>query len=808
MKLALALLAAVLSASVAHADDARPTLASVFTDHMVLQRDRAVPVWGEARPGDEVTVEFAGQKKTGRADAEGKWTVNLDPLAASAEPRELKAGGLVISDVLVGDVWLCSGQSNMGMPVVQCADAEREIAAANHPDIRFFIVGQTPSLAVAKAVEGRWQRCSPQTVGGLSGAGYFFGRHLHQELKIPIGLLHSAVGGTPAEAWTRIEPLRSSPTFAERAAQELAQIRSQEEDQRRFVGDRLAWEQKYNVTPPPMSEAARGWADPALDTASWKTVTLPALWSQLGVATGGVFWLRKDVTLPGSAAGKPFVLDVNRIEEQYDTTFFNGVEIGRNSDEAPDFYNVKRVYRVPGELVKAGRNVIAVRVVSATPRAGVWQVGYALGLPVANPASIDNTWQMQTESSFAPLPAEALASRPKPNNIPLRRVSAALYNGMIAPLMPCAIKGAIWYQGEANASRYKEYEELLSLLIRDWRAQWKQGDFPFIIQQLVNNGPVVKDPATTGNWPFLREAQARVAAALPNCGIAIGIELGSDVTIHPPNKQDVGRRLALVALEKVYGKPIESSGPRFASMTIEGSAVRVKFTHAEGLTAKDGAPRQFSIAGDDDTYSWADAKIENDTIVVSSPQVAKPVAVRYAWADNPAGCNLSNAAGLPMAPFRSDGLPTPPAPARQLSKEQAWEWYRSQPWIVGWNFVPSTAGNTTEMWSQETFDAATIDKELGMAAALGCNSCRVFVSYTVWKNDPEGLKKRLGQFLALAGKHGLSTTPVLFDDCSGTPLPNWTPSPGLATVTDKAAWPDLEKYVKDIVGAFATDKRR
>jgi sialate O-acetylesterase len=654
MKPALALLAAFLSACVAHADDAQLKLASVFTDHMVLQRDRVVPVWGNAKPGEEVTVEFSGQKKTARADATGKWSVKLDPLVASAEPRELKVGGVVISDVLVGDVWLCSGQSNMGMPVIQCANAEKEIASANYPAIRFFDVAQIPSIVVATAVEGQWQSCSPQTVGALSGAAYFFGRHLHNELKVPIGLLHSAVGGTPAEAWTRIEALRSSPTFAERADKELRQIKSQEEDNRRFLGDRLAWEQKYQVTAPPVLESARGWADPALDASDWKKVTLPALWGQLGISSGGVFWVRKEVTLPASAAGKPFVLDVNRIEEQYDTTYFNGVEIGHNYDKAPDFYNVKRRYRVPGNLVKAGRNLIAVRIVSATQRAGLWQVGYGLGLPVADPASIDDQWQMKTESTFAPLSAEALASRPKPNNLPLRRVSSALYNGMIAPLVPFAIKGAIWYQGEANASRYKDYQELLSLMIRDWRAQWNQGDFPFIIQQLVNNGPVVKDLNRTASWPFLREAQTRVAETLPNCAIAIGIELGSPVTIHPPNKQDVGRRLALVALGKVYGKQLESSGPRFESMKIEDSAIRVKFTHAQGLTAKNGAPKNFTIAGSDKTFFWADAKLEGDTIVVSSPQVAKPVAVRYAWADNPAGCNLYNAAGLPMAPFRTD----------------------------------------------------------------------------------------------------------------------------------------------------------
>jgi sialate O-acetylesterase len=261
---------------------------------------------------------------------------------------------------------------------------------------------------------------------------------------------------------------------------------------------------------------------------------------------------------------------------------------------------------------------------------------------------------MKTESAFAPLPSDALASRPKPNNIPFREVSSALYNGMIAPLVPFALKGAIWYQGESNVPRAAEYRELLSLMIRDWRAQWGQGDFPFIIQQLVNNDLPVSNPNRRASWPYLREAQTQVADSVPSCGIAVGIELGDAYTIHPKNKQEVGRRLALVSLEKTYGQKIESSGPRFDSMKVEGSAIRVSFTHADGLIANGGPLKNFSIAGADRTFFWADAKVADGTVVVSCPQVPQPVAVRYAWADNPEGCALFNQSGLPAAPFRTD----------------------------------------------------------------------------------------------------------------------------------------------------------
>ena len=659
-------------------------LASVFTDHMVFQREMPVPVWGWADPNEKVTVEFADQKKTAIADATGKWLVKLDAMPANEKPRVLsvsafnpksKIPNLKCSDVLVGDVWLCSGQSNMGMDVKGSLNAEEEIASANHSSIRLFAVKHNPALAPTNAVSGEWVQCSTQTVGRFSAAAYFFGRELHKELKIPIGLLHSSVGGTPAEAWTRLEALRTLPALAERADKEIAQINAQEDDNKRFVTDRAAWEKKYGVEPPPVAEAARNWADPELKTDDWSLITLPAQWVQLGAKSGGVFWLRRDVNLPESAVGKPFGLSLNWVSEQYDTAFFNGVEVGHANDKAPDFYNLQRRYNVPGKLVKAGRNVIAVRIVSATERAGMWQWGHMLGVPVVNQTALDNQWLMKTESTFAPLPPEALKSRPKPNNIASRSVSSSLYNGMIAPLIPFAFKGTIWYQGESNAGRAGEYRELLSLMIRDWRAQWDMGEFPFMIQQLVNNGPASDDVNARSSWPLLREAQVQVADTLPNCGIAVGIELGSAFTIHPPNKQEVGRRLALVALEKTYGQKIESSGPRYSSMKIEGNSIRITFTHAKGLNAKGGTLKRFAISGSDPAslgasaaakamagqaavtskkFFWADAKIEGETVVLSSPHVSQPVAVRYAWLDNPEGCNLYNAAGLPASPFRTD----------------------------------------------------------------------------------------------------------------------------------------------------------
>ncbi len=634
------------------------TIAALFVDHAVLQRDRPIPLWGTAPAGTRVGVEFADQRKATIADATGTWRVRLDPLPPSGQGRDLvvQAGAEALTrhDVVIGDVWLCSGQSNMTMAVGACADAQAEIAAADHPQVRMFTVAQHPALEALRDVAGAWVVCSPRTVADFSGVAYFFGRTLHQELQVPIGLIHSSVGGTPAESWTSHEALMGVPGLAERAQADLATYIAQPEALRRFPGARRAWEEANGVVPPPLAPAARRWAEPDLDASDWKPVTLPGTWEQLGFAGGGVYWLRKEVDLPPAAAGRGFVLKLNWMDEQYDTAYWNGVEIGRGGDQAPDYYFGQRSYAVPAEQVKPGRNVIAVRICAASGKTGVWQWGSQLEVPVTDPATVDDRWLARQEVPLPPLAPAALAGRPKLATIPFRNVPSSLFNGMIAPLAPYALRGAIWYQGESNAGRAGEYRKLLTAMIQDWRSRWGQGDFPFLIQQLVNNGAPAQDADQRAAWAFLREAQAQVADSVANAGIAVGPDLGDRYTIHPTNKQEVGRRLALVALAQVSGRSIEASGPRYRAMTVEGAAIRVAFTHARGLAAKGGPLRRFAIAGADRHFVWADAVIAGDAVLVSSPVVAQPVAVRYAWAENPDGCNLVNGDGLPASPFRTD----------------------------------------------------------------------------------------------------------------------------------------------------------
>jgi sialate O-acetylesterase len=634
------------------------SVAGLFTDHAVLQRDQPIPIWGTAVAGVPVTVEFASQTKTAATTADGTWSVRLDPITASGEGRTLvvrSAGTTVMrTDVVVGDVWLCSGQSNMGMAVGDCADAEREIAAADHPQLRLFSVPQRCELTPQTTIVGNWTACSPRSIRSFSGTAYYFGRAVQQALDVPIGLLHSSYGGTAAESWTSLAALNTIRVVGERSQAQIIQYQAQPEALRRFPAERQAWEEAHHVRPPPIAALAEGWQDPTHDASSWKEVTLPATWEQLGFSSGGVFWLRKEITVPERAAGKAFMLKLLYMTEQYDTAFWNGTEIGHGGDQSPDFYFGQHPYLVPAAQVHAGRNVLTLRIASATEKVGVWTWGSMLEVPVQDPGSIDDRWLLRQESAFAHLDADALAARPKLSVIPARDVPASLFNGMIAPLIPFAIRGAVWYQGESNGSRPNEYRQLLTAMITDWRNRWGQGDFPFLIQQLVNNGAPPTDANQPANWAFLREAQLQVADGMPNIGISAGPDLGDRYTIHPTNKQEVGRRLALVALEKCYGRAMESSGPRYAGMAIVGNAIRVRFAHAAGLASKDGPLLRFSIAGSDRMFAWAEAHIDGDAVVVSAPHILQPVAVRYAWAENPAGCNLINGAGLPASPFRTD----------------------------------------------------------------------------------------------------------------------------------------------------------
>lgn len=481
-------------------------LSPLFGDHAVLQREKPVPVWGAADPGEEVTVEFRGQTHSVTADDSGRWQAILDPMPASAVPADLVVTGnntVTATDLLVGEVWLCSGQSNMAWPVRLSANPCKEVANANHPQIRYFKVPLEPSVDPHTGLRWElatgWIVCSPETVGAFSAVAFFFARELNRELEIPIGLVNSSWGGTPVESWMSADALAGDPHF--------------ENVKRR-------WEERLRVFPEQLKLYEEHFA-------KWQA--------------------ERDAAQAG------------------------GLEFAKTAPRIPQGYG----------------------------------------------------------SSHHP---------------------SALYNGMIHPLLPLAIRGVIWYQGESNADRFNEYATLFPGMIRQWRQDFAQGEFPFYFVQIANLDR--KFDGTGTQWAFQREAQT-AALELPNTGMAVTVDIGESDDIHPKNKQDVGRRLALLALARDYNLEIETSGPQFVSAGPAGHAIRVVFESDSALSLKNGTATAFEIAGVDQVFHPADVQIEGKAALVSAEAVPDPVAVRYAWTNDPVP-SLFNANGLPAPPFRTD----------------------------------------------------------------------------------------------------------------------------------------------------------
>ncbi len=640
-----------------HAVSPKPFLHPLFTDNMVLQRGMADPIWGWATPGQAVTVSMNGKKVTATAGTDGKWTAKvgpfkaggpytltvdgLDPAAPDGSPTPAAAAPaakpITLKNVMVGDVWLCSGQSNMEFGVGDLTQPEQVIAGANDPDIRLFTVSKLPALDPQEATTGQWQPCSPATIkgqgtgNGFSAVAYYFGHELQQTLHVPIGLVVSSWGGTPAEAWISEDVLRQAvPEFGPQLDQlDAARVGTGTEAQR-FAD----WYTKNDPGTP------ANWQDPAFDDSGWKALPQPGFFQKASdpdlAKINGVVWYRRTFDLPAADTGKDAVLHL--LADDNDTTWINGTQVG-----ATEGYDTPRAYPVPASLLKPTGNVIAVRVLDTGGTGGLWgdPAGLNLEVPGGDPLPLAGPWHVHLGVSLAQattLPA-SIANNP---NFP-----AVLYNGQISPLTTFGIKGALWYQGEANAGRDAQYRHLLPAMIGDWRQRWGEGNFPFLIVQLAGWGS--PDAAA---WPALREAQWLTARDVPNAGIATAIDVGDPESVHPQNKKEVGHRLALVAEAKVYKEKVSYAGPVYQNMSVTNAVAKLTFTHAGGgLVAKDNKPLSgFEIAGEDGTFVAADAQISGTLVVVSSPKVAHPKAVRYAWSGYPA-CSLYSKEGLPAFPF-------------------------------------------------------------------------------------------------------------------------------------------------------------
>lgn len=646
-----------------HSVQAELRLSSFFGDHMVLQREQALPVWGSAEPGSQVTVSFRRSQVTTTADDSGQWLAKLPPqgLGQPGKLRVQSAGEtLELKDVLVGEVWICSGQSNMQWTVSQAADAEAEIAAADYPSIRLINVPNRYAVSPQSDFEGSWEVCSPDTVGDFSAVGYYFGRELWQTLQIPIGLVSSNWGGTPAEAWTPLKTLESDPAYSKIVADSREAARTlkeqpnlAEEMQARFD----AFTQRIEAIIDDLPTPADSLFDPEFEMENAQPIQ-PA--TNFLKETEGLVHVRKVFTLSAEQAAKDgAVLKLGQIDN-FDCTWLNGTVVGKTGPEGSAPRRQFREYPIPAGTLKAGANVALLQIVdirniahfghNVEQPAIVWPDGSSHGLK--------DDWKMT-------LVADA-GKRPGLLDDRMKDMGAFLWNGMIAPLKPAAFRGVIWYQGESNASRAKQYRTLFPDMIQAWRDEWGRGDFPFYFVQLANF-------SDQEGWPELREAQT-MALELPETGMAVSIDIGDPDDIHPKNKQDVGRRLALWALAKTYGqteprsllgrlpvvgehfqKPIPHSGPLFEKARFRDEQVQLSFNHVYGgLETRDGdALRGFTIAGDDGIFREADAEIDGEAIIVSHPEIDRPTAVRYAWGINP-DANLVNSAGLPASPFRVD----------------------------------------------------------------------------------------------------------------------------------------------------------
>ena len=619
---------------------AKVRLPHFFSSNMVLQRDMPIRVWGKADKNEVISVALNGSVQTAKTGKDGIWRVELPAMKAGG-PYDMQIESaeetIGLTNILIGDVWVCSGQSNMEFGLNNVINAGQEIAASTLPDIRLLNVPKNMQSKEQFDLEPcEWTACNPQTSPLFTAVGYFFGKELQPEIGVPVGLIHTSWGGTNVESWISGKVLQEMPDFS-KVVEDIRAMPDKAAMKADYLKALEAWNNRVDEG---FAAGKPVRAEVSLDDKAWGKLNFPGMVDQQGLGDfDGLIWLRRTVDIPASWAGKKVQLVLGAIDDN-DITYWNGREVGRT-----DGYSVQRNYTVPGKLVKAGPLTLAIRVTDT---------GGGCGMPDELYLRSDNGEQISLAGEWKyQIAADARKEGMFPKDMSEDpNLPTSLYNAMIHPLVPYSIRGAIWYQGENNASRAYQYRELFPLVIENWRKDWGQ-DFPFYFVQLANFMQVSPNPVDS-DWAELREAQARTLS-VANTGMAVIIDKGDANDIHPKDKQAVGHRLALVARANTYGEQIPYSGPVYRSYQVDGDKIILSFDHTDGgLKSSDGKALQgFAIAGRDHKFHWAKAEIQGDKIVVSSPEVPYPVAVRYAWANNPV-CNLYNGAGLPASPFRTD----------------------------------------------------------------------------------------------------------------------------------------------------------
>ncbi|HEU5079753.1 MAG TPA: sialate O-acetylesterase [Opitutaceae bacterium] len=654
---------ALLSAP-ARAAEAKPFLSPIFGDHMVLQRDQPNRFWGWTAPGENVTVQIENASERATAGADGRWEISLRPpkaggpylVSISASPvvngndgsTDAASGRgrkVELHDVLVGDVWLCGGQSNMEFGIKSANGGPEAAAAAHNKKLRLFSVKSQVGYSPKSTVAGEWKVATPEALtegyAGFSAVAYFFAQRVMQDVDVPIGLIQDAVGGTPAETWTSSKGLEGIKDFAPQLA-EIARLR--EKGAPEYGNYIMHWYDEYDV-----GIRGKNWSEPSIDDSDWKTVSLMKAFDALKLAdVPAVVWLRREIVVPNPLPAGRAVLHLGVVEKM-DTSFVNGRWVGASS-----WVENPRAYTLPPDVLVPGRNQIELRVLKLKSRDAFLSKPEDIYLQLGDGTKIPLAGEWKAKVSV-----DARAPHPLPlgyENYPT--MPTVLNNGMLQPLAPMALAGVLWYQGEANAERAYQYRTVLPAMIEDWRRSFRNEALPFYIVSLPAFQTRKKQPGSDG-WAELREAQALTAKKLEQVDVAVTIDTGEADNIHPKEKKIVGERLALLALADYYKKDVMAHGPRFvkAEQTRNGTALRVHFANAEGgLVNRGEEVGEFSVAGDDLQWHWAKAVIDGETVIVSAPDVPHPRHVRYAWQANPLA-SLYNKSGLPAEPFRSDEWP-------------------------------------------------------------------------------------------------------------------------------------------------------
>lgn len=619
-------------------------LPRLIADSMVLQRNTPLKIWGWASPGEKVRVRLNGKQAAAVTGTDGKWLVRLPAMKAGG-PYTMDLQGsntITLKDIWIGDVWFCSGQSNMVHQMrLHNVTYAADIAQANYPQIRHFWIPTATSLTGPQPdlPQSSWKWANPKDVNEFSAVAYFFARQIHEKYRVPIGLINASVGGTPIEAWTSEEGIKEFPAMLATLGKNKDTAYVNRTNRAAAAGFRPRPEQDKGMM------GAVKWFDTAYVPKGWQTINIPGYWEDQGVRDlNGVVWYRREIDIPAAMTGVPATVFLGRIVDA-DVLYINGRQVGRTTYQYP-----QRRYAIPAGVLKPGKNLLVVRVTNTMGKGGfVPDKPYYIQAG-GQMLDLKGYWQYKVGEAYNPVSGGAFG-----NTIVAQNQPAGLFNAMVAPAVNYAIKGFLWYQGESNAGNPAEYRKQLPALIRDWRGLWQQGELPFLYVQLPNFMDASYLPSES-NWALMREAALKTLA-VPNTGMAVTIELGEWNDIHPDNKKDVGERLALAARKLAYGeKDLVAYGPLYESATTEGNRIRVRFRHTgTGLIASDGEPlAQFAIAGADKKFVWANATIDGDAVVVWSEQVPEPKYVRYAWADNPFGANLYNKEKLPASPFRTD----------------------------------------------------------------------------------------------------------------------------------------------------------